>query len=267
MIIAHRGASKYAPENTKSAFEKAIELKADGIETDVQLSKDGVLVIIHDYKVNRTSNESGKVNNYNLSELKKFDFGCWFSDETRNKKGIEKLKIRILNFLKRKKNSYHFKHERIMTLEEFCSLIPNDIFVNIEIKHSETHEPTNERTELVVSQIIDIVSRYNLHERCIISSFNHNILKRIKNQDCNIKIGLLFRSNATNIEMHVDNCEIDIYSIHINYQHANCELVKYANDNNIEIFAYTVNSKKTIDKLLEIGVSNFITDIPDIMRK
>lgn len=73
-IWAHRGASGYAPENTLEAFKLAIDEKADGIELDVQLTKDKELVVIHDEKIDRTSNGKGYVKDYTLEELKKFNF-------------------------------------------------------------------------------------------------------------------------------------------------------------------------------------------------
>ncbi|MEJ2748304.1 MAG: glycerophosphodiester phosphodiesterase family protein, partial [Anaerolineae bacterium] len=75
LIVAHRGASAYAPENTLAAFERAAELGADGIELDVQLSKDGRLVIIHDFDTARTTNGQGKVSDLTLAELQSFDAG------------------------------------------------------------------------------------------------------------------------------------------------------------------------------------------------
>ena len=78
---AHRGASAYYPENTMLSFEKALEMGATGIETDVQLTKDGVLVLIHDEMVNRTTNGEGFVEDYTYKELNKLDAGCWMGEE------------------------------------------------------------------------------------------------------------------------------------------------------------------------------------------
>ena len=77
-IYAHRGASKYAPENTMPAFQLALDMNADGIETDVQLTKDGVPILIHDEKLKRTTTGSGYVKDYTLEELQQLDAGSWF---------------------------------------------------------------------------------------------------------------------------------------------------------------------------------------------
>ena len=80
LVIAHRGASAYAPENTMEAFRLAVDMKADGIEIDVHFSKDGHIMVLHDEKIDRTSNGQGKVTDYTLEELKFFDFGCKFKN-------------------------------------------------------------------------------------------------------------------------------------------------------------------------------------------
>ena len=79
---AHRGASAYAPENTISAFEKGIELGADGIELDLQKTKDGKIVIFHDSVIDNKSNGKGKISDYNYDELLKLDFGRWFNNQS-----------------------------------------------------------------------------------------------------------------------------------------------------------------------------------------
>ena len=86
LIIAHRGASNQAPENTIPAFQRALELGAGGIELDVHMSADGYLMVIHDETVDRTSNGKGLVKGKTLAELKSLDFGSWFSEEFSDEK-------------------------------------------------------------------------------------------------------------------------------------------------------------------------------------
>src|SRR3712207_5048900 len=108
-IMAHRGAAAYAPENTIAAFTKAIEMKADAIELDIHLSKDDHIVVIHDEKVDRTTNGKGLVMEFTLEELKRLDAGSWFNKE--------------------------FKNEKIPTLREVLELVAyKNIDLNIEIK-------------------------------------------------------------------------------------------------------------------------------------
>ncbi len=107
-VIAHRGASGYVPENTRAAFERAIEMGADAIETDVRLSADGELVLMHDATVTRTTDGRGPVADHTLAELRALDAGSWFSDE--------------------------FAGERIVTLTEFIESVVPRITVVLEIK-------------------------------------------------------------------------------------------------------------------------------------
>ena len=81
LIQAHRGASGYAPENTLPAFRRAVELNADGIETDIYLTADGHLAVCHDPDISRTSNGSGVITEMTMESLRRFDFGSWYSPE------------------------------------------------------------------------------------------------------------------------------------------------------------------------------------------
>lgn len=108
MVIAHRGFSGQAPENTLASFQKAVELGSDMIELDVRFSKDGQVVVIHDDTIDRTTNGRGKVADYTLKELKQFDAGSWFAPQ--------------------------FSGERIPTLKEVLELVKGKVLVNIEIK-------------------------------------------------------------------------------------------------------------------------------------
>ncbi|MEG1836121.1 MAG: glycerophosphodiester phosphodiesterase family protein, partial [Oscillospiraceae bacterium] len=113
-ILAHRGASGTAPENSLSAFKKALKDGCDGFEFDIQQTKDGEIVVFHDWTLERTSNGKGNLKEFTLEELKKLDIGSWFSDE--------------------------FKGEKIPTLEETLDFIPDDNFINIELKEEFSRE-------------------------------------------------------------------------------------------------------------------------------
>jgi len=108
IIFAHRGASAFAPENTKASFKKALDLVAKHFEFDVQITSDNEYVVFHDYTLERTSNGKGKLSDKTLLELKKLDIGSWYSEE--------------------------FSGEQIMTLQELIDFLPSDSFLNIELK-------------------------------------------------------------------------------------------------------------------------------------
>ncbi|NFV12756.1 glycerophosphodiester phosphodiesterase [Clostridium sporogenes] len=229
-ILAHRGASAYAPENTMVAFKKAIDMNADGIELDVHLSKDGRIVIIHDEKVDRTTNGKGEVKDFTLDELKKLDAGFWFSDE--------------------------YEGERIPTLEELLKLINNtNIYLNIEIKAGYRIYPNIEE------KVIDMIEKYKILDRVIISSFDHYSLVRVKEINLNIKTGMLYE--AALYEPWDYARSIKVEALHPNYITLTKEFIDKANINNLEINPYTVNDENDMERLIKSKVTSVITNYPD----
>lgn len=166
--IAHRGASGYCPENTMVAFKKAVQLGATGIETDVQMSKDGYLVLIHDESLRRTTSaKNGMVKDFTLSELKQLDAGAWFHSK--------------------------FKGERIPTLEELIQWASgNSILLNLELKNGIVPYAGMEE------RVIRCVKYYGMTNHVIISSFNHNSLLRCKEISADVSTGLLYSAAFLN---------------------------------------------------------------------
>ena len=159
-VWAHRGASGYAPENTMDAFQKAIEMKADGIELDVHLTEDGEVVVIHDEVLDRVSDGTGRVQDFTCNELKKFNF-----------------------------NKLHPKYEKeeIPTLEEVYQLIkPTDLTINVEIKTGIVFYPGIEE------RVLELTERLGMKERVIYSSFNHYTIRKIKESEPQAKTGMLY---------------------------------------------------------------------------
>lgn len=141
LIVGHRGIKKFYPENTLVSFKKAIEIGIDGIEMDINITKDGHLVVIHDNTVDRTTNGSGYVKNMMLEEIKKLDAGSFFSDE--------------------------FSNERIPTFEEFLDLVKDrNLLLNVEIK---------DYRECVVDKTIKMLEDYKLTNKFVITCFNSDI--------------------------------------------------------------------------------------------
>ncbi len=154
--IAHRGAKGYKPENTLAAFTTALEMKADGIELDIQLSTDGVLVVFHDETLDRLTNGTGLVSSFSLQELKTY---------------------RIAN------------EHPIPTLKEVLELVNQKCLLNIEIKNSAA-------TALLISLIEEFVTTKNWkYDSFIISSFDWNALQQIHNSNPKIPIGILTETN------------------------------------------------------------------------
>ena len=161
-IVAHRGASFCAPENTLSAFRKAIELGVDGIETDVQVTADHKLVIHHNYSVDGTANATGRIADMTLEQLKKLDFG--------SHKGPE------------------FAGERIATLDEFLEVTRPLTLVNIELK-----APVD-RTVPYVKMVVEAVKTHDMVEQTVISAFDHSLLRQVKELCPKLRVGGLTAS-------------------------------------------------------------------------
>lgn len=147
--FAHRGFSGKYPENTMLAFRKALECGADGIEMDVQLTKDGELVVIHDERVDRTTNGTGNVRDYTLEELQKLDASYIYSEEV--------------------------GFQTIPTFDEYCRWVAGTPLVtNIELKTGVYPYPGIE------AKVWPVLQRYHLEDKVIISSFNHESVLRMK---------------------------------------------------------------------------------------
>lgn len=233
-IFAHRGASGYAPENTISAFKKAIDLKADGIELDVHLSKDGKLVVMHDENLKRTTNKTGLISDYTLSELKQFDAGSWFSSE--------------------------FQGEKIPTLEEVFDLIcPTDLIINIEIKSGYRIYPNIEQ------KVLKCIKDFNMKNRCIISSFDHYSLVRVKELEPNIKTGLLYGESLYEPWEYAKS--VSVNALHPDYNTFDKDFIKEAFKHKFEINPYTVNNDDAIKFLASNMITGIITNYPDKARK
>lgn len=232
-IFAHRGARAYAPENTLAAFQKAWEMHADGIELDVQLTKDGNVVICHDHSVNRTSSGQGWIKDYTLAEIKQLDFGSWFHHE--------------------------FIGETIPTLEEFLRWFSQTTMkLNIEIKNGPVLYTGIE------SKVIGLLKEYDLVERVFISSFHHPCLVSVKALCPDIKTGALFVCRPAD---PISFCE----QVHADYLHPAWESIDstWAHDakrRGIKIHTFTVNNRDQYDFVDAMGVDAIFTDYPDIWR-
>jgi|SRR5699024_3302501 len=230
-IMAHRGASGFAPENTMAAFKIALKKQVDCIELDVRLTKDEVPVVIHDAHIYRTSN-GGKqyIHELTLEELKKYDFGSWYG------KG-------------------EFSNERIPLLEEVLELVEDEnVDLNIEIKNGPII-PDN-----LEEKVLNLVNKYNLQDRSMYSSFDHKSLKKIYEMDNNNKVGLIFHMNLINLFEYIENTGIDAFSIHPNFFYVTKDMIKEAHKRNIKLNIYTLDDMELVEKYTEMGVDGLITN-------
>lgn len=222
--LAHRGYSAYYPENTMIAFKKAYERGFDGVETDVHMTKDGQLVLIHDEKIDRTSNGQGYIQDYTLAELRQFNFAYQFD-------GI------------------HF----IPTLKELLSFIQGkDFIVNLEIKTDKIHYPHIEE------KIIMLVEEMGVQDQILYSSFWLDSVLKVKELRPSVYVGYLmefqYKKKREALRKH------HIQAFHPRYNYINEERVKDLKKDHIQIATWTVPNIKTYKRLKELGVDIIISN-------
>lgn len=233
-IWAHRGASGYVPENTIEAFKKAAEMKADGVELDVQLSKDGEMVVIHDETMNRVSDHTGFVKDYTLKELKGMDVS------------------RVIP-----------KYGRVCipTLAEVLEeLKPTGMDINIECKTGIFVYPGLEE------KVIKLVKDMGMVDRIWCSSFNHESVLKIKSLCWEIKTGFLISDIIINVADYAKQYGVD--ALHPALYHIqDSDLINRCKKNDLAVHVWTVDKEQDIKNLCTMGVEAIITNYPDTTRK
>jgi len=233
LIFAHRGARDRAPENTMAAFQAGYDLGAAGIELDVQLSRDGEVVVIHDHTVDRTSNGHGRVADLSLAELKQLDFGAWFSPE--------------------------FAGETIPTLDEVLAwLAPLPLIVNVEIKNTPIAYPGIEEK---VAALLRRHLKDQVASRAAVSSFHHPCLRRLKAIAPEIPTALLFACHP--IDPVRLAAEAGAAALHPNWECLDRSWVAKAQAAGLAVRAYTVNSEEAHRLAIAAGVDAIFTDHAD----
>ena len=241
-VISHRGANKIAPQNTLPAFRKSIDFHADGFETDVHLTLDGVPVLCHNYSVDDTSNGKGLITAKTLEELKKLDFGAYFHRA--------------------------YKGTKIPSLDEFLNLCKTASLkiLNIEIK------PPQNGDYSIVKMTIDAVKEKGLFDRLIISSFDPIVLTTCKDVEPQCKTGFLYSPKSPGFirffgkEIDFAKC-IGANALHPFQWLVDKKLVEKAHENGMMVNPWTVNNERDITRLVKIGVDSVITDVPKDARR
>jgi glycerophosphoryl diester phosphodiesterase len=233
--LAHCGASAVAPPNTLAAFDKAIELGADGIEFDVHLSADGVPVVIHDFTVEATTDGSGRVADLTLAQLKELDAGSSFAPA--------------------------FAGEHIPTLQEVLEAVGGQLLLNIELK---TVSPRDHGLERAV---IDQVKQHELSDRVLLSSFNPFSLRRAKGIAPHIPTGLLYapgmplplrRAWMASLVPHEAR--------HPEHTMVDGRYMAWARRHDYRVHTWTVDDPNEMRHLIALGVDAIITNVPDTLH-
>ena len=231
---AHRGASAYYPENTMLSFEKALEMGATGIETDVHLTKDGVLVLIHDEMVNRTTNGEGFVKDYTYSQLSKLDAGCWMGEE--------------------------FTGIKIPTVEELIYLVKDkNIIINFEIKSGIVIY------EDIEQKLIDLIYKHKINHKVILSSFNHYSVAKCNKISKEINTGVLYMEGIYKPYDYAKT--VGANAIHPYFLAINEEVIKETKKHRIQINVFTVDDEEKMKYFLDMKVDGIITNCPDKLHK
>jgi glycerophosphoryl diester phosphodiesterase len=239
IVVAHRGASGYAPENTMAAIKKAITMGVDMIEIDVQLSKDNEVVLMHDLTVDRTTNGKGKVRDLYLEEIKKLDAGKWFSSE--------------------------FLGEKVPTLEEVIQAINGQCKLLIEVKRVKSKKLEIE------NKIVQLINKYNAYNWCIVQSFETQVIKNIQELDKSIECHKLVTMNISVLPLHIDSRiktgtiykYKTVQSINPYFKMLNKRKVNKIHSRGQKIITWTVNEPEDMKRMIEMGVDGIITNYPD----
>lgn len=231
LVWAHRGASGYAPENTMPAFELADEQGADGIELDVQMTRDGELVVIHDERIDRTGDGVGFVKDFTYAELARLNF---------NKKFPEYGRVQI------------------PTLKEVYQWIKGtDLTVNVEIKTGEIFYDNIEE------RVLELSERMGVADRVIYSSFNHYTVQRLKQIDETVRTGMLY---SDGIVCPVTYAEAVLGADALHPALYNLQYPKFMEScrrAGKKVHVWTVNKEEDMRYVLEQKVDAMITNYPD----
>jgi glycerophosphoryl diester phosphodiesterase len=228
-VMAHRGASTEAPENTMAAFQKAIDDMADYIELDVQLTNNGEVIVMHDSNAYRTTGVDANIVNMTYKEVKTLDAGSWFSDE--------------------------YVGENVPSLKEVLELTQGKIKLNIELK------PADNGTALA-KNTVRIIEKYNMVNDCVITSFSESALKAVKTYNQEIKVGYILSAAYGDF---YDMKNVDFFSV--NAAFLSKRTIDAIHNSGKRVYAWTVNNKESIKNLTNKGVDGIITDNPVLARE
>jgi glycerophosphoryl diester phosphodiesterase len=223
-VIAHRGASGYAPENTRAAFERAIEMGAAAIETDITVTADGELVLVHDQLIDRVSNGNGPVSDHTLTELRALDFGSWFGKE--------------------------FAGQGVVTVAEMIEEFLDRIPVVFEIKDARATRP-----------MIELLQATNSIDRVQITSFIWYPLLEARALDDQVEIGFLTPAFEPSLIDRIVNRGFNQICPHISQLTA--KRVALAHDRGLTVRAWGIDNRLQIERLHETGVDGATLNWPD----
>lgn len=233
LIIAHRGSSKEAPENTMAAFRLALEQGCDAIELDIHLSADRRVIVCHDATIDRTTDGTGAIVEMTAAQLQQYDAGSWFGAT--------------------------FAGERLPLLEEVLDLVPASIGINIEIKSHQHPE--------VIGTVLALLESRNRLGSVFFSSFGHDCMVRLKQAAPSARVGLLYDSEAAECLSYFDRQQVEGYSLHPHKAYVDGSYIDAVKQQGLQIYPWTVDDPERMRELLRAGASGIITNRPKLMRE
>jgi len=231
LIIAHRGLSSRFPENTMRSIREALRLQVDAIEIDVRATKDGVLILMHDETVDRTTDGRGAVGELTWSEILRLDAGSWMSPD--------------------------FAGEQVPRLDEVLTEVAGRVVLHIEVKAPET-----------VRRIVHTVKLHNAEEWVVIASFHKEALARSRQLEPRIPVTLI--AGPREVErgggiktLIFRGVALGACGLALLHSLITRDLTHYARARNMSLEAWTVNDASEARRLADAGVGAIVTDAPD----
>ncbi|MFJ5963937.1 glycerophosphodiester phosphodiesterase [Bacillus sp. NPDC093026] len=234
-IIAHRGSSSDAPENTIAAFDLAVQQGADYLELDVQFTMDQQVVVIHDDTVDRTTDGSGPVMGYTLDELKKLDAGSWFHQR--------------------------YANERVPTLQEILERYSQRVGILIELKHPK-------RQIGIEKAVSNIINRFSYSRHIMVQSFNDTALQRIKAYYPALQTAFIIKPSVGKLMKR----KLAVYStfadcLNMKKTMMNRFWIDRIHSSGMGVFIWTIKDQKTANRIKKYPIEGVVTDHPLFFKR
>ena len=238
LIMGHRGYQAQYPENTMVSFLAAVAAGAQFVELDVTLTRDQKVVVMHDDTVDRTTDGSGQVADYEYAALGQLDAGSWFDP--------------------------CFAGERVPSLEEVLEQVAPRAYINIEIK---AHQSTDSASiGWIERRVVDMAKARHVHKRVLVSSFDPEVLKRIKQLDPAMDVALISESSPLSEVRHL--CvALGVFSFHPHLDTIDRHLVEMLHRSGVHVFPWNIESAEDIRHAFSLGVDGLIAKDPLLVRQ
>lgn len=227
-VWGHRGTRALAPENTLPAFQVAIDRGLDGVELDVQLTKDGQVVVMHDQRLQRTTNGQGWLKDHTLEELNRLDAGAWFGEDYRN--------------------------TRIPRFEQVLELLPARMWLNVEIKNGPIYYPE------LVPKTLALLARYDRLENSVVSSFDHGALAECQRLNPDVLRAPLYHARL--MEPWQLAAHYGYYGVHLHHAFAVPEDVAELRRRDLVVNAWGVERPEDVERIRAAGTTGYTLDDP-----